>query len=385
MPRVLFVGSGAIVCLSLLFCGCGFQDVQITPTPVPNRFVFAANSAATAISVYKADITTGALAPVPGSPFSASGGPLVIAATPSGRFLFASSGDHTVSAYAINAATGALTPIGALLPGPWRPSDIAVHPSEKFVYVSDRFAGDPGSITSGSVWAYAVDTTGALTAVPGSPFLVNFYAQSVTIEPSGRYLYVADNGIPAIQGFAIDTSTGALTPLADSPYPVPSTVNPIAAAMDPQGRFLFVIDAAHNLPTDPSNVILVYAIHTDTGTLVPVAGSPFSAGSNEALADVAVDSLGKYLYVSNAAGIASFVVDGSGALATSIPFGTVQSTPQVNMVVDSSGKFMYVGCPWASFISVYTIDTATGVLKPLAGTPYPTSTANDWLTPVTAH
>src|SRR5258708_36399125 len=77
-----------------------------------------------------------------------------------------------------------------------------------------------------NVSAYSIDgATGALTEIDGSPFSVapGSYPQSVTVDPAGRFAYVANQvsfPLPGyVSAFAIDGATGALTPVAGSRLP----------------------------------------------------------------------------------------------------------------------------------------------------------------------
>lgn len=60
------------------------------------------------------------------------------------------------------------------------------------------------------------------------------------IDPTGRFVYVCeyDNHV---SGFKINRFTGALTAITGSPYTV--ATNAASLAVDPTGKFLFVADA----------------------------------------------------------------------------------------------------------------------------------------------
>lgn len=116
------------------------------------------------------DATGGALTPVQHPPFGASRSTYdgtQVAVDPTGKFVFASC-SNGVYAYTIDASNGTLkavhgSPFGT---GPkygqGGEGQMTVDPSGKFVYVSDG---------NGGVFAYAVNaTSGALTPVVGSPF-----------------------------------------------------------------------------------------------------------------------------------------------------------------------------------------------------------------------
>jgi 6-phosphogluconolactonase len=83
----------------------------------------------------------------------------------------------------------------------------------------------------GTVSAYALNSaTGALTALPGSPFTVGPSPKSLSVDNSGRYLYVASSTGNNVAAFAIDSATGILTAVPGSPFPAGSTPVSIAAS-----------------------------------------------------------------------------------------------------------------------------------------------------------
>ena len=119
--------------------------------------------------MYTINATTGALTSTgtisgncPGLCFPSS-----VVVDPSGKFAYVANGGrlvvpYSVAMYTINATTGALTSIGTIAAG-GDPVSVAVDPAGKFVYVATANA-TPGS--AGSVSMYAINaTTGALTSI----------------------------------------------------------------------------------------------------------------------------------------------------------------------------------------------------------------------------
>lgn len=368
--------STALLALCVLI-GCGGSS----PPASGGEFLYVPDAASNNISAYSINVGTGALTPVPGSPFAADTQPGAAVVTPAGKYLFVGNAvSNNVSAYAINSSSGALTAVGGSpFAGPANISSVATASSGQFLYVAGRF--------SGSISAYSINSSsGALALISGSPFAAGAYAQSISVDPSGKFLYVTDNGFLRIYGFAINPTTGVLTPVAGSPFAVPPGVNPIAAAIDPLNRFLYVIDAANNLPTAPFNQILVYGINTTSGVLTAVTGSPFSSGTNEALAGVAAEPSGKFVYVTNYASVLSFAVNAAGTFTPGMGSPFNSSFSQVNAAVDPSGKYLYVINPYsASSISAYTINGTTGSLTPLPGSPFAAGNASSGIAIALTH
>ncbi len=129
--------------------------------------------------------------------------------------------------------------------------------------------------TSTSVYAYTIDAaSGALTAVPGSPFTAGENPVSAAVDVSGRFLFVANNANTAngnsVSAFSIDSNTGVLTPVSGSPFA--ASPFPLFVAVDPSGQYVYV-------GLDSSPGIAAFVINQATGGLTPMAGSPFPGNS----------------------------------------------------------------------------------------------------------
>lgn len=138
----------------------------------------------------------------------------------------------TISQYAVNAATGALTSLNsATLPSAFRyPDDITVDLTSSFAYLSningntifeygigaDGTLGraNPASVAAGTVSQYAVGTAGQLTPLVPSTVLAGTGPGWIAFDPFRKYVYVVNigNGTPPgiVSKYAIGTG-GALT------------------------------------------------------------------------------------------------------------------------------------------------------------------------------
>ena len=98
-------------------------------------------------------------------------------------------GSNNISAYTINASSGALTPVtGSPFKTSVEPIGVAVDPKGKFAYVA--------CYAVSHVYAYAINpSSGALTRVKGSPFKTTLYPVFNTVDPTGRYAYVTTDAI----------------------------------------------------------------------------------------------------------------------------------------------------------------------------------------------
>ena len=144
-----------------------------------------------------------------------------------------------------SALCAALAIAGSLFASPLR---------AQFAYVAN--------FNSNNVSAYTIDpSTGALTAIAGSPFPAGSFPHSVAVYPSGKFVYVVNEGATNISGYTINPSTGALTTIVGSPFTTGG--DPRSMAVDPSGKFAYVANYG-------SNTVSAYAIDATTGALTAI-------------------------------------------------------------------------------------------------------------------
>lgn len=308
-------------------------------------YAYVANTNANTISAYSIDANfTGALTPVPGSPFATGLGPTAIASTgtSSGNFVYVANGSsNTVSAYAIN-STGGLIPVAGS-PFVAGSGPIAIHiisPTAGvfFAYVVNSNSND--------VSAYAINTsTGALTSVAGSPFAAGSSPTAINIFGNNNpgvktYAYVANAISNTLSAYVINTTTGAMTQLLGSPFAAGSSPSAIAIAGTSNTSFAYVSNAT-------SNDVSAYAINAATGTLTPVSGSPFAAGS--APSSVTADS--NFVYVANrdSNNISAYTISATGTLTPVAGSPFAAGTKPASIISAGSNS------------TIYTSSTSTGV------------------------
>ena len=268
---------------------------------------------------------------------------------------------NTLSAFAVD-GSGAMAAIpGSPFAAGKGPRSIAVDPAAGRLYVANQADGE------NSVSAYAVNATnGALRPLAGSPFAAGLNPASIAIHPSGKFVLVANSGSHNVSVYALNATTGGLQEISGSPFP--AGLGPTSVGFDPGGKFTFVTNGV-------SNDVSVYAISVATGALEQVPGSPFPAGTRPQA--FATDPTGQFAYVANyqSQDVSAYRIDGGTGSLTAIsgsPFPSV-GWP-MSLVVAPSGKFAYVG-HGAEGISVYAIDPGTGNLTPLGPSTTPASPA----------
>ncbi|MCU7807079.1 MAG: lactonase family protein, partial [Candidatus Thiodiazotropha sp. (ex Semelilucina semeliformis)] len=266
-------GTGVLSPLSgtPIATGVGPESITVDPS---GRFVYTANvtDLIESISSFSIDRTNGALTRLPG-PSVTSDDPISIAIDPTGRFAYVASTSPTnsVSAFTIDPASGALAAIGTPIAAGSAPNSVAIDPTGRFVYVANVGIG------SYNVSAYQIDlTTGALAIVPGSPFDAGSAPFSITVDPLGEYVYVANQSSRTISPYTINQNNGALTPIPIPPgQPILTELNPQSITVDPTGQYVYVA----NGDSDSISRYLINAVSgllTTTTPSVPTGNFPRS-------------------------------------------------------------------------------------------------------------
>lgn len=189
-----------------------------------NKHAFVADLGLDKIMIYDYDAARGVLTPND-PPFIESnpgGGPRHFDFHPAGSHAFANNEMlSSIMAMRYDEATGALSEIVTLgtLPdhyfGSNSTAQTKVHPSGKFVYVSNR--------GHDSIAVFSFDsTTGAMRQIQVEPTRGKT-PRNFNITPDGRFLLAANQNSASVNLFRIDLETGKLTPTALSlkvPNPV---------------------------------------------------------------------------------------------------------------------------------------------------------------------
>jgi 6-phosphogluconolactonase (cycloisomerase 2 family) len=204
-------------------------------------------------------LSGGALTSV-GPATTAGNDPVAMVVDPSNRFLFAPEQyDPDIAVFSIGAG-GALSPATHYACGPG-PVGVALRPPSN---------GQPGEIYvansgDGTVWAFTYDSTSGALATVGLPYSVGSGAGSgpsaITIDPTGRFVYVTAYADNTVSEFSINPANGQLTPVG---APVPTGLSPQDVKIEPSGHFAYVANRF-------GNTINVFTIDPTTGALTLIS------------------------------------------------------------------------------------------------------------------
>jgi 6-phosphogluconolactonase len=302
--------------------------------------------------------------------------PAYVHATPDGKFLFATNWQtadaataDTVSAYAVDATTGALTPLNKAGAGGGLPNQVVVDPRGAIAAVTNYgFRTTDPDRNNSSFAALKIRPDGTL----GDPVYVDHHAgpalsssqatgahtHGVVFTKDDRFAFVAELGLDRIYTYRVDPTKPALTPSTPPFVTVSAGSGPRRLVLSPNDRFLYV-----NHETDSK--VSVFSV--DDGRLHEIQQistlPAFFTGRNTT-AEIQIDKAGRFVYVSNrgADTIAMFAVDAAkGTLTLREFFPALGRTPR-NLAIDPSGRYLFVSNQSSNNVVVFAIDPATGRL-----------------------
>jgi 6-phosphogluconolactonase len=305
----------------------GQEPISVVTHP-SGRFLYVTNGGKTttnginsnSVAVYQLDAINGKISESTssvGTGFSDGNRPVRAVVHPSGKFLYvvnfssgSLSGNGNIAFYTIDGSTGALSgPTSVPDSNGQSPASIAFNPTGTFAYVSYKFVS--GSPYTDKINVYSVNaTTGELTG-PISSATAGYDPWALTIEPNGKFAYVANIFADEVQVFGINATTGALNALSK----IHIDGNPSSIAADSFGRYLYV---GRQTPYLNINV-LVYRINPNSGALSPVGDALTSCFGGGCVGPIAVlaEPQGQFMYAIDVnRGLSSFQVNNaSGALS----------------------------------------------------------------------
>jgi uncharacterized repeat protein (TIGR01451 family) len=237
--------------------------------------------------------------------------------------------------------------------------------AQTYVYVNNQDVAN-------SVAGFSVSPNGALTPVPGSPYLTGGVGSTSTCQSLDRIitsaandlLLVSNSGDQTISVFQIDPATGLLTPTPGSPFLSGLTLDScqgISLAMTPDGKLLMA----------SSNGQIQSFLVAGNGVLTP---GPKTANCCSPTAGMKISAQGNLLAVANETSVSVYSIhaDGSLAPATGSPFPrtgaglltAVDFSCAADRLFGSESSFA------ASTITDAWAVTAGGILTPVASSPF---------------
>jgi 6-phosphogluconolactonase len=374
--RLLTVAAAALVCvLTVAARGQNAPSSGSGHAPEASMLVyFGTYTGPTSRGIYvsRLNLESGVLTPPQLAAETKS--PSFLAARPQGDVLyavseidrFAGKPAGSVSAFRINRETGALTPLNEQTSGGPGPAHLAVDRTGTNVLVAN-YGG-------GSIEVLPVDRDGKLKAP--TAFVQHTgssvdpqrqkepHAHYINVDPANRFAYVADLGLDKVLIYGFDAAKGTLTPNDPPSASVKPGSGPRHIAMDPKGRFAYLIN-------EMSCTITVFSRDPERGGLKELQTISTLPDGQAVLpsystAEILVHPSGKFVYGSNRGhdSIVVFAVnETSGRLSHVQHQSTLGSIPR-GFGIDPSGAYLLAGNQKSDSVAVFRIDQKSGRLTP---------------------
>jgi 6-phosphogluconolactonase len=306
--------------------------------------------------------------------------PSWISIHPSKKYLYAinevanfDGGNGSVSAFAIDAASGELTLLNAVSSAGAGPAHMSLDAAGKFAFVANYVGGSIAVLPIGADGRLSdavdvhrdVGSVGASHAT--SPHYVNFaisghdkpHAHMIAADPSNKFVLNTDLGQDRMYVYRFDAATGKLTPNGD-PVSLPSGDGPRHFAFHPNGRWLYLL-------CEESSTIVFFHFDAESGTLtaeeVLFAMPPGFAGTSFG-SEIQVSADGKFLYSANrlhdTISICAIASDGK---PTKLGEASTAGDYPRHFAIEPSGSFLFACDQRSDCITSFRVERETGMLQ----------------------
>ena len=309
------------------------------------------------IYVFQSQPSNGALKPV-GIALGVSN-PSFLALHPNKQFLYCCNENNNgmVTGFAIDPLTGLLTQLNMQSTEGANPASLTVHPSGKYVLAAN-YSGS-------SIIAIALNANGTLGAI--SDFRVHTgplgpnparqeapHPHDILTDPSGKWVLVNDLGQDRTYIYAFDPAVGKFVP-----GPMPFAVHdagsgPRHFAFHPNGSYFYSC-------SELSNTVDFFLWNSAAGTLTlrqTLSSLPPGYVGSSNIAEIVLDKSGKHVFVSNRGfdSIVTFDIEtGSGYMRSPDWSWTGGETPR-NFNIDPEGKHLYAANQNSNNIAILSLN-----------------------------
>ncbi len=282
--------------------------------------------------------------------------------------------EGTVSAFAVERATGKLKPLNTVRSGGAGPTFVSLHPSGRFALVANYFGGSVavlpiledgrlGAATDVKADDGKVGPAKATSAPKGSFAFSGHdrtHAHMIQADPSGRFVLHVDLGLDKIFAWKFDETKGTLAPNNPAAVSLPAGDGPRHFHFHPNGKWLYSIQ-------EEGSTVVLFDYDADAGRLASrqtistlprgFAGSNFCSG-------ILVSSDGRFVYAGNRLHdtLGIFSVGAKGGLTYVGEEWTRGNYPR-SFAFDPTGQFLYCCNQRGDNIAVFRVDRKAGGLS----------------------
>ncbi len=356
--RALFAQRAAVRGDSFVYVG------TYTDTPARGKGIY----------LFRYEAKTGQLTPLGVAAELAN--PSFLATDPQNRFLYAvtergsdpnvrgATSDQTVTSYAIDTKTGALTLLNKVSSDGGMPCMLVVDATDKMLFVADY--------GSGRVVSYALNPDGSIGAETGlgqdSGSSINPRRQegphvhATVLSPDDRFLFTPDLGLDQIKIYKIDPAKQTFAPNNPPSVSVTPGLGPRHFAFGRGAKFAYAV-------CEMGSSVVVFSYDREKGTLQPIqtiSTLPSDFTGQNASAEIEVDKAGRYLYASNRGSdsITVFAIDQEKGTLTKLQVASTMGKGPRNFKIDPAGERMIAANQNSDSLTLLKIDPHTGQLTP---------------------
>ncbi|GAB3577492.1 lactonase family protein [Spirosoma luteolum] len=296
--------------------------------------------------------------------------PSFLAIHPSGRYLYSTDEGAelgaakagTLSAYAIDAATGKLTFLNRESTLGNSPCYVSIDKAGQTAFVANYGGGSMAVLPirpDGHLLA-ATDSVQDAGAGPNTQRQERAHAHSAVLAPDSRFVYMADLGTDRLNILAVNSTNHTVSPAKPSVATVKPGSGPRHLVFHPSGKFAYLVE-------ELTSSLAVFARNAQTGALTIIEDGvktlPASFSGSNTSADIHIDPSGRFLYQSNRGrnALAIFAIGADGRLTSLGDQPTEGKTPR-NFLIDPKGEFVFVANQETDTITIFRMNKQTGKL-----------------------
>jgi 6-phosphogluconolactonase len=289
---------------------------------------------------------------------------------PSHRFLYAVNelkkyqGAQTgsVSAFSIDSESGSLSFLNRQPTHGTDPCNLVVDKTGKFVLVAN--------FMSGSVCVLPIMKDGSL----GDPTDVlqhngssidpirqaGPHAHGVTMDESGRIVFIPDLGLDKVMVYRFDPSNGILKPNDSPSIDIPAGAGPREFVMHPRGEYAYLIN-------ELNSTVMAFRYqkgYTCFERIQTISTLPQDFKGTSACGELQISPSGEYLYGANRGhdSIVTYAVNQTNGMLSYVGCTSTQGKTPRHFIVDPNGKFLLVVNQDSDNMVTFRIEPTTGEL-----------------------
>ena len=269
-----------------------------------------------------------------------------------------------VSSFAMDRATGKLSPLNELPSRGADPAFISLDKTGKYVLVANY--------TGGTIAVFPVLADGKLgeasAFVQHTGSSVNHDRQAgphphmIVTSPDNRFALVPDLGLDEVIAYRFDPTKGTLGANPSAAKAEPGS-GPRHIAFSTDGRFVYLI-------TEMGSAITTFSYRAADAAMAPLQTVPVAVATTDskqkAGAEVEVSPSGKFLYASNRFDdvIVVYAIDPAKGTLTQVQSVALAGKTPRGFALDPTGRWLWDANQDSNTIIIYRVDPKTGQLSP---------------------